>query len=122
LERFQAEIQHHFSTVLRGEHGANEEVEISAASVPTGEDPCYGFTIRNAGREPAKPRRPRELPRSVERLTQLADNRASAARASIPSSAASASAISTPIQATIGRFFAVAVISHVCALPWRWCC
>jgi len=57
--------------VLRGEHGANEEVEISAASVPTGEDPCYGFTIRNAGREPAKPRRPRELPRSVEQLTQL---------------------------------------------------
>ena len=24
----------------------NEEVEISAASVPTGEHPCYGFTIR----------------------------------------------------------------------------
>jgi transcriptional regulator PpsR len=62
----------HFSTVLRGEYGANEEVEISAVSVLTGEHPCYGFTIRNVGgRDPIKPPRPRELPRSVEQLTQL---------------------------------------------------
>ncbi len=62
----------HFSTIMRGEYGANEEVEVSAVSVPTGEHPCYGFTIRSVGRrEPAKPRRPRELPRSVEQLTQL---------------------------------------------------
>jgi transcriptional regulator PpsR len=62
----------HFSTILRGEYGANEEVEISAVSVLTGEYPCYGFTLRNVGaREPAKPNRPRELPRSVEQLTQL---------------------------------------------------
>ena len=62
----------HFSTVLRGEYGASEEVEISAVSVLTGEHPCYGFTIRSVGgREPVKPRRPRELPRSVEQLTQL---------------------------------------------------
>lgn len=62
----------HFSTVLRGEYGANEEVEISGVSVLTGEYPCYGFTIRNVGnREPLRSARPRELPRSVEQLTQL---------------------------------------------------
>jgi len=62
----------HFSTILRGEYGANEEVEISAVSVPTGEYPCYGFTIRNVGmRKQAETPRPRELPRSVEQLTQL---------------------------------------------------
>jgi len=40
--------------------------------VPSGEHPCYGFTIRIIGvQKPSKPRRPRELPRSVEQLTQL---------------------------------------------------
>jgi transcriptional regulator PpsR len=62
----------HFNTILRGEYGASEEVEISAVSVPSGEHPCYGFTIRIIGaQKPSKPRRPRELPRSVEQLTQL---------------------------------------------------
>jgi transcriptional regulator PpsR len=62
----------HFNTIVRGEYGANDEVEISAVSVLTGEHPCYGFTIRNTGgRKPVQPRRPRELPRSVEQLTQL---------------------------------------------------
>lgn len=62
----------HFNTIVRGEYGANDEVEISAVSVLTGEHPCYGFTIRNiGGRKSAQPRRPRELPRSVEQLTQL---------------------------------------------------
>jgi transcriptional regulator PpsR len=61
-----------FNTIVRGEYGANDEVEISAVSVLTGEHPCYGFTIRNTGgRKPVQPRRPRELPRSVEQLTQL---------------------------------------------------
>ena len=62
----------HFNTILRGEYGSNEEVEISAVSVLSGEHPCYGFTIRIIGaQKPSKPRRPRELPRSVEQLTQL---------------------------------------------------
>lgn len=61
-----------FSTILRGEYGANEEIEVSAVSVLTGEYPCYAFTIRNASsREPARPNSPRELPHSVEQLTQL---------------------------------------------------
>jgi len=62
----------HFNTILRGEYGASEEVELSAVSVPSGEHPCYGFTIRIIGaQKSSKPRRPRELPRSVEQLTQL---------------------------------------------------
>jgi transcriptional regulator PpsR len=64
----------HFSTVLRGEYGSYEEVEISAVSVLNGEHPCYGFTIRNAGRREAPAdKRPqqRQLPRSVEQLSSL---------------------------------------------------
>ncbi len=62
----------HFNTIVRGEYGANDEVEISAVSVLTGEHPCYGFTVRMVGaRRPAQSRHPRELPRSVEQLTQL---------------------------------------------------
>jgi len=62
----------HFATVLRGEYGAYENVEISAVSVPTGENPCFGFTIRNVGRSDIPKARPRnELPRSVEQLTEL---------------------------------------------------
>ena len=80
-----------------------------------------------AAREPAKPRGPRELPRSVEQLTQLADNRASAAEL-----LASAAIYSKLRRFGLGdlnsdsgddrQFFAVAVTSHACALPWRWCC
>lgn len=63
----------HFTTVLRGEYGSMEEVEISAVSVLNGEHPCFGFAIRNVGRrEPAKSSRDkRELPHSVEQLTGL---------------------------------------------------
>ncbi|MEM7397536.1 MAG: transcriptional regulator PpsR [Pseudomonadota bacterium] len=61
-----------FATIVRGEYGAEEEVEISAVSVLTGEYPCYAFTIRSAGRrEAVKPRPARELPHSVEQLTKL---------------------------------------------------
>jgi transcriptional regulator PpsR len=61
-----------FSTVLRGEHGASAEVEISAVSVPQGEIPCLGFTIRNVGqRLPGNVRQGVPLPRTVEQLTEL---------------------------------------------------
>lgn len=61
-----------FATIIRGEQGATEEVEVSAVSVPHGEQPCLGFTIRNIGLRlmsevPAAP----ELPRSVQQLTKL---------------------------------------------------
>lgn len=62
----------HFSSVLRGEYGSYESVEISGVWVPSGEQPCFGFAIRNIGRKDiAKARGANELPRSVEQLTEL---------------------------------------------------
>lgn len=62
----------HFSTVVRGELGTVEDVEITAVSVPTTDPPCWGFTLRAAvvrGGAPALGGR--ELPRSVEQFTEL---------------------------------------------------
>jgi transcriptional regulator PpsR len=61
-----------FATTLRGEYGESAEVEISAASVLNDGQACYGFVIRNIGRRiPADSRVGRELPRSVDQLTEL---------------------------------------------------
>jgi len=61
-----------FATTLRGEFGTSAEVEISAVSVLGDDKPCFGFTIRNiAPRLAAQVRSGRELPRSVEQLTEL---------------------------------------------------
>lgn len=61
-----------FATTLRTEFGSSSDVEISAVSVPNGDPPCLGFTIRSALRRPAgETRAARELPRSVEQLTEL---------------------------------------------------
>ncbi len=62
-----------FATTLRGEHGSTAEVEISAVSVPMADLPCMGFTIRNVGKRLGgrDVRASRELPRSVEQLTEL---------------------------------------------------
>lgn len=60
------------STILRGTAGGQEEVEVSGVVAPRGEDVCYGFTIRNVGRRlRGRPSVERELPRSVEQLTEL---------------------------------------------------
>jgi transcriptional regulator PpsR len=61
-----------FATHLRGEQGAQSAVEISAVSVPEGDPPCLGFTVRHVGRRlggelPAA----KSSPRSVEQLTHL---------------------------------------------------
>lgn len=63
----------HFGTVVRGEYGATEDVEISAVMVSGGDEPCLGFTIRNVGRRLAvlSGRKEREMPKSVEQLTEL---------------------------------------------------
>lgn len=63
----------HFATVVRGAFGSEEEVEVSAVSVPSGDDHCYGFTVRSVARRlPAIPAGgDPALPRSVEQLTQL---------------------------------------------------
>ncbi|MFZ1428351.1 MAG: transcriptional regulator PpsR [Geminicoccaceae bacterium] len=61
-----------FATTLRGEYGAAAEIEVSAVAVAAGDQPCYGFTIRNVGRRlPPESRLGTELPRSVEQLTEL---------------------------------------------------
>jgi transcriptional regulator PpsR len=61
-----------FATSLRGEYGAETEVEISAVSVVSGGPPTIGLVIRDIGRRlTAAPRTRRELPRSVEQLTEL---------------------------------------------------
>jgi transcriptional regulator PpsR len=61
-----------YATTLRSEHGRPSDVELSAVSVPHGEQPCLGFTIRHVGQRlnaQAHPDKP--LPRSVEQLTEL---------------------------------------------------
>ncbi|MFM2398853.1 MAG: hypothetical protein RL341_1010 [Pseudomonadota bacterium] len=61
-----------FATTLRGEHGANEDVEISAVAIADAEPAAYGFVIRNIGRRLSTDfRLGRDLPRSVEQLTEL---------------------------------------------------
>ncbi len=60
-----------YATTLRGEYGASSEIEVSAVALPNGERPSFGFSIRNIGRRLASDSRKRELPRSVEQLTEL---------------------------------------------------
>ncbi len=61
-----------FATTLRGEYGDSTDVEISAVSVMNGGQTCYGFVIRSIGRRiPADSRIGRDLPRSVDQLTEL---------------------------------------------------
>lgn len=61
-----------FSTVMRGEYGTTEEVEVSAVAVADGDKPCFGLTIRNAGRRPpAGSPRPGGRTDAVSHLTEL---------------------------------------------------
>ena len=61
-----------FMTVLRGEYGSIEEVEVSAVAVASGDQPCFGLTIRHAGRR-TRPDTPRlsDMQNSVSHLTEL---------------------------------------------------
>jgi transcriptional regulator PpsR len=62
----------HFGTVMRGSLGGTEEVEVAAVSVPDGDPPCYGFSIRAVGRRlPAAFGESGRLPESVAHLTEL---------------------------------------------------
>ncbi len=61
-----------FATSLRGEFGVSADVEVSAVSVANGGHPNFGFAIRNIGpRLRVETRAGRELPRSVEQLSEL---------------------------------------------------
>jgi transcriptional regulator PpsR len=62
----------HFSTILRGEFGTSEDVEIAAVEVSGGPQPCAGFSIRAAGWQAGREKLGgRELPRTVEQFTDL---------------------------------------------------
>lgn len=64
----------HFSTILRSDFGATEDVEISGVDVPGGQLPCLGFSLRAAGPRTIASRDKlggRELPRTVEQFTEL---------------------------------------------------
>jgi transcriptional regulator PpsR len=61
-----------FQTLLRGQFGAVEDVEVSGVASPPGNPACYGFAIRRMTRrateaDPGK----RSLLRSVEEMTKL---------------------------------------------------
>lgn len=61
-----------FSTVLRGEHGTVEDVEVSAIDVSDGARHCLGFCIRNASPRGGRERLGgRELPRTAEQFADL---------------------------------------------------
>jgi transcriptional regulator PpsR len=61
-----------FATVIRGEMGQINEVEVSANAVTLDGQQCFGFVIRDVGRRvSARPERTRPLPRSIEQLTEL---------------------------------------------------
>lgn len=62
----------HFFTLVRGEFDSSEDVEVSAVAAMGGAQPCYGFTVRSVARRPEfLVNGRREMPRSVEQLTQL---------------------------------------------------
>ncbi len=62
----------HFGTVLRGEYGHSEDVEVSGVYVPDGEQPCFGFMVRSLGRRlPVVFGDAKRLPESVTQLTEL---------------------------------------------------
>jgi len=61
-----------FATTLRGELGMPTEVEVSAASVMNGGQPCFGFAIRDVGRRlQIEPVGDRALPRSLTQIAEL---------------------------------------------------
>jgi transcriptional regulator PpsR len=61
-----------FSTVIRNRHEGQEDVEVSAVSVPADSGAVFGFTIRSVRRRQGdRSQSPPELRRSVEQLTEL---------------------------------------------------
>ena len=61
-----------FQTMLRGQFGAVEDVEISGVASPPGNPACYGFSLRRMNRRAAEadPNK-RSLLRSVDEMTKL---------------------------------------------------
>ena len=61
-----------FQTVMRGQFGTMEDVEVSGVAAPEASPPCYGFSIRRVNRRPAEAEHgKRSLLRSVDEMTKL---------------------------------------------------
>lgn len=61
-----------FATIIRDRNGNEEDVEVSAVAFADGRDTHFGFSIRAVARRlAAEPASDRDLPRSVEQLTDL---------------------------------------------------
>ncbi len=62
-----------FSTIVRGQFGAVEEVEVSAVSVTEGETPCFGFSLHHVSRKAVNntKKSDQSLLRSVDDFTKL---------------------------------------------------
>jgi transcriptional regulator PpsR len=65
-------VLRNFSTVVRGEHGTTEDVDVSGVQVSDGARQCLGFCIRTAGPKTGRERLGgRELPRTAEQFADL---------------------------------------------------
>ncbi len=77
LDLIVAQVRDHgaarsIATIVRAADGGQEEVEVSAVAAPGPEGECYGFAIRVVARRSRDlPPAARDLPRSVDQLTEL---------------------------------------------------
>ena len=61
-----------FQTVMRGQFGTMEDVEVSGVAAVDSTPPCYGFSIRRVNRRPVDTdHNKRSLLRSVDEMTKL---------------------------------------------------
>jgi transcriptional regulator PpsR len=61
-----------FQTVIRGQFGTMEDVEVSGVAATDSVPPCYGFSIRRVNRRSAETdQSARSLLRSVDEMTKL---------------------------------------------------
>ena len=60
-----------FTTIIRGDYGLQEEVELAAVATEQDGLPCYGISLRNVGPLRAARQPVGDAPRSVEQLTEL---------------------------------------------------
>ncbi len=64
-------IVRNFGTIVRASDGHEEEVEVSAVTSIEGGEHRHGFSLRVVSRRVATPIEDRQMPRSVEQLTEL---------------------------------------------------
>ena len=62
-----------FHTIVRGQFGTLEDVEVSAVAVMEGETPCFGFSLHHVSRQAANSNKKQDqgLLRSVDEFTKL---------------------------------------------------